>query len=637
MQEENLFRAGSDPLRYIDARFEPVDPIFDAEETVLPRPPRRNARRASVAAAVIATTLACGGTDPAAVRASDSILVQLEPGAAPPAGAERVGGGPPILALSAIGPEDDGPLLRVPIEPGADPVVAAEIAASSAGVSFAEPVYLYQRTRAPTDPRYKDLWGLAKIDAPAAWSRSTGDRGVVVAVVDDGVALDHPDIKPNLWKNEQEVAGNGDDDDLDGYVDDVHGYDFVDDDPDPSPATSGEERWHGTHVSGTIGAAGDNDVGVVGVNWKVSLMALRAVGPQGGRSDALAKAIDFAADHGARVINASWGGGGTSKVISAAVARAAKKGALFVAAAGNDSAPSPSFPANLKLDNLISVGASTPADTLASFSDRGAMVAAPGVGILSTTAPGHYERYDGTSMAAPHVAGLAALLWAVHPNASVAEVRNAILGSGVRLTGADRGRVDAARALAALDQATGGHEGSLKLSREALTFKVRPGRVPKAQTISVRAEGGGAQSFTATSTEKWIVLPKSTAQTPARIAVKIDPANLGPGTHEGAVTFKAQGADAVTLKITAVLGNGAAVAVTGPGCEVREGRLHVRAGAGCAVHATEGDAAGIRWQLPGGAKVAGGHLYGQFVRRGEFEVLVSSDEGVVDTLPVVIE
>src|SRR5207302_3660704 len=132
----------------------------------------------------------------------------------------------------------------------------------------------------------------------------------------------------NIWVNDQELAGNGKDDDLDGYVDDVNGYDFVDGDPDPSPAASGAERWHGTHVSGTIGAAGDNDVGVVGVNWKVSLMALRAIGPQGGRSDALAKAIDFAADHGARVINASWGGGGTSKVISAAIGRAAKKGVL---------------------------------------------------------------------------------------------------------------------------------------------------------------------------------------------------------------------------------------------------------------------------------------------------------------------
>jgi hypothetical protein len=637
MHEEKPFRSGSDPLRYVDARFEPVDPIFDADELTLQRPARRRSRRATIAAAAfLGTMLACGGSDPVVTRATDSILVQLEPGAAPPGGAEREGQGPPILALSAVASEDDAPLLRVPIEAGTDPTVAAEQASTSEGVAFAEPVYLYQPSKTPGDPRFKDLWGLAKIEAPAAWSRSTGDRGVVVAVVDDGVALDHPDLKPNLWKNDQE-SEDGVDDDLDGYVDDVRGWDFVDDDPDPSPAASGEERWHGTHVAGTIGAAGDNDVGVVGVNWKVSLMPLRAIGPHGGRSDALAKAIDFAADHGARVINASWGGGGTSKVISAAVARAAKKGVLFVAAAGNDSAASPSFPANLTLDNLISVGASTPADTLAPFSDRGAMVAAPGVGILSTTAPGRYERYDGTSMAAPHVSGLAALLWAVHPDASLAQVRKAILDSGVRMSGVAHGRIDASRALTALDAATGGTGAALKLSRTSITFKARPGRTPKAQTISVRAEGGGARPFTATADESWIVLPKARAETPARFAVKIDPARLAAGTHQGHVTFKADGSDTATLAVTAVVGDGVAVAVTGAGCELRDGRLHVRAGAGCAVHASEGEAAAIQWQLPDGAKVSGGHLYGQFVRRGEFQVLLSSDEGATDTLAVVIE
>src|SRR4029077_7797248 len=179
----------------------------------------------------------------------------------------------------------------------------------------------------------------------------------------------------------------------------------------------------------------DNRVGVVGVNWKVSLMALRAIGPRGGRSDQLAKAIDFATEHGARVINASWGGGGTSQVIANAVARASRKGGLFIAAAGNDAEPSPSFPANLRMDNVISVGASTSGDLLAPFSDRGAVVAAPGVGILSTTAPGKYERYDGTSMAAPHVAGLAALLWSVHPKATLAQVRKAIVASAVPMKG----------------------------------------------------------------------------------------------------------------------------------------------------------------------------------------------------------
>src|SRR5207245_2257679 len=163
---------------------------------------------------------------------------------------------------------------------------------------------------------------------------------------------------------------------------------------------------------------------------------------------------------------------------------------------------------------------------------------------------GRYERYDGTSMAAPHVSGLAALLWAVHPNASLGQVRKAILDSGVRMSGVAHGRIDASRALTALDAATGGTGAALKLSRTS-------------------------------------------------------------------ITFKAGGADTATLAVTAVVGDGVAVAVTGAGCELREGRLHVRAGAGCAVHAAEGEAAAIQWQLPDGAKVSGGHLYGQFVRRGE--------------------
>src|SRR5207248_9242037 len=267
------------------------------------------------------------------------------------------------------------------------------------------------------------------------------------------------------------IAANGRDDDGDGYVDDVNGYDFVDGRGDPSPARTGEERWHGTHVAGTIGAAGDNRVGISGVNWKVALMALSAIGTRGGRSDDLARAIDYAVDHGPRVVNASWGGGGQSQAIAKAVARAGERGVLFVAAAGNDGASRPSFPASLTSDNLISVGAFTPAGKLAPFSNRGALVAAPGVGILSTTAPGQYERYDGTSMAAPHVPGVAALLWSARPEATLAQVRRAILSSAVALGGTKHGRVDAARAMAALlGDSGGGGSGGFVLSRDSLAF-----------------------------------------------------------------------------------------------------------------------------------------------------------------------
>jgi subtilisin family serine protease len=637
MHDEKLFSTGSDPLRYMDARFEPVDPIFDADEPVFLRFRRRRPRSPAVAAAAIAATLACSAAEGPAAHAADSILVQLERNAAPPAGAVRADEGPPILALAPVAADDESPLLRVPIEPGVDPAAAAEEAAASEGVAFAEPVYLYQQTRVPNDPRFRELWGMAQIEAPAAWARSTGERAVVVAVVDDGVAVEHPDLKPNLWRNQQEVEDNRQDDDLDGYLNDMNGWDFVDDDNDPSPAPSGEERWHGSHVAGTIGAAGDNRLGVAGVNWKVSLMALRAIGRRGGRSDHLAKAIDFATEHGARVINASWGGGGTSLVISNAIARASRKGVLFVAAAGNDSAPSPSFPANLKLDNVISVGASTPDDLLAPFSDRGAMVAAPGVGILSTTAPGRYERYDGTSMAAPHVAGLAALLWSVHPKATLAQVRKAIVASGIPLRGVQNGRVDAARALALLDEETGVAAAALKLSREELKFSVRPGRVPRAQTVSVHSEHGGTTTVALAADANWIGLRNAQVETPARVSVRVDPEKLAPGTHQGHVTLRGEGGSLAILTVTALVGEAPAVVVQGDGCEWLAGKLRARAGAGCALVAAEGEAVGIQWTLPGGVQASGARMYGQFVRRGEFELLLSSEEGAIDAVPVVIE
>ncbi|MFN2546787.1 MAG: S8 family serine peptidase [Myxococcales bacterium] len=624
-----------DPLRYTDARFEPRDPLFDDDELELPTPPRR--RRKSAAIAALAATIACGGSDKPAIHATDSILVQLEPGAAPPAHEGDASAGPPIVALASVAPHEEAPLLRVPIEPGTDPVAAAEEASRHAGVAFAEPVYIYQPSKAPNDPRYKDLWGLAAIDAPGAWARTTGERAVAVAVVDDGVALDHPDLKANIWVNEQELGGNGQDDDLDGYVDDVNGWNFVDDGADPSPAASGAERWHGSHVSGTIGATGDNRVGVVGVNWKVSLMALRAIGPQGGRSDELAKAIDFAADHGARIVNASWGGGGASQVLSKAIERAGKKGVLFVAAAGNDAKAKPDFPANLKLDNVLSVGATTPEGLLASFSDKGALVAAPGVGILSTTAPGQYERYDGTSMASPHVAGVAALLWAAHPNASLADVRKAILSSAIPMPGVEHGRVDAARALAALD-GTGGGPGALELSRESLSFTAKAGRTPRAQTISIRAEGGGAHKWTAEADQKWIVVTQTRGETPARVSVKVDPARLAAGKHDGKVTFKDESGAGISLAVALQIGNAPEIVLFGEGCSLSEdGSVHAKAGAGCVLSAADGEAAGVNWRLPGGAEVAGSRLYGQFVRRGEFQVLLGRDEGETDALQVVIE
>ena len=592
-----------------------------------------------------AALAACGDEEKAKVVAADTVLVQLHAGRVPAWREADDGSGPPITALEAIGPEEEPPLLRVPVPAGRGPHELCRELEADLAVDLCEPVALLQPSRLPGDPRLKELWGLSQIGAPAAWDKTVGDRQIAVAVIDDGVALDHPDLSANLWVNPEEVAGNGKDDDGDGYVDDVHGYDWVDHKPDGAAITTGDSPWHGSHVSGTIGAAGDNRTGVTGVNWRVSLMALRALGPQGGRSDDLARAIDYAAAHGARVINASWGGGGSSQVLTRAIARAGKKGALFVAAAGNSAAERPEYPANLALDTLLSVGATGPDDALASFSDRGALVAAPGVGILSTTAPGRYERYDGTSMAAPHVSGLAALLWSAYPDAKLSQVRDAILASGVSVAGVKHGRIDAGGALAALEagQPGSGGPGALVPSRSDLSFNAAGASAPRAQTLSVREENGASHKVAITSSAAWLVPGAAQKTTPFRLSIRADPSGLKAGTHHGTVTLTSSGTTAtlaVSLQVRSALAGDGGPLASGAGCAVIAGALHVAAGSLCALVAPGfgGDFVdpGVRWTLPGGAVASGSTVHARFPRRGAFTLLVD-DGGGPREVPVAVE
>jgi len=331
-------------------------------------------------------------------------------------------------------------------------------------VEFAEPQIRYELLRRPDDLA-DYLWGLenyggnggredADIDAEAAWDRSTG-AGVVVAVIDTGITVDHPDLRPNLWVNHGEVAGNGLDDDGNGYVDDVHGYDFVHRDGDPR-----DRLGHGTHVAGTVAARGDDGFGVPGVAFDARIMAIQLMDSDGGGSSwQAAEAIRYAVDNGADVINASWGSYGYSNAVRSAIAAARQRGVMFVAAAGNegrDNDSTPLYPASYNLDNILSVAASDRRDRVASFSNVGASkvdLAAPGVDIVSTwTMDQQWTWQDGTSMASPHVAGAIALLLGADPTLSVDELRSAILGSvdplasGASLV-ATGGRLNAAAAL----------------------------------------------------------------------------------------------------------------------------------------------------------------------------------------------
>jgi len=334
-------------------------------------------------------------------------------------------------------------------------------------VEYAEPNYLLRAYALPNDPRFGAQWALhntgqtggvadADIDAPEAWDlRAGGD--VIVAVVDSGVDYRHADLSANIWTNDAEVPGNGRDDDGNGYIDDVRGWDFANGDNDPM-----DDNDHGSHIAGTIAASGNNGAGVSGVNWSARIMALKFMDNTGAGStaDAIA-AIDYAVANGARVINASWGGGRYSAAMFNALSAANDAGVLFVAAAGNDGSDndrSPSYPADYDLPNVISVGATDDADTLAGFSNFGAAsvdLGAPGVNILSTVRNDRYASFSGTSMAAPHVSGVAALVLASDPGIGIPALRRALLDgtdpvadlAGRTVTG---GRLNAFNALGAV-------------------------------------------------------------------------------------------------------------------------------------------------------------------------------------------
>ncbi len=306
-------------------------------------------------------------------------------------------------------------------------------------IRYAEPNYVITADSTPNDPAFRQLWGLdnvgqaigffpatpdADIDAPEAWNVTTGSPDVVVAVIDTGVDMSHPDLAANVWLNPGEncpgCRNDGVDNDGNGYADDWRGWDFANGDNDPT-----DGNGHGTHVAGTIGAVGNNGVGVAGVNWNVRLMAVQALGADGtGTTADAVKAVLYAAHNGAAVLNNSYGGDGYSQALADAIAEADGAGALFVAAAGNDSAnrdTSPSYPASYALPNVISVAATDERDALAYFSAYGPQavaLGAPGTDIYSTWPGGTYATESGTSMAAPFVSGAAALAKARFPSAT---------------------------------------------------------------------------------------------------------------------------------------------------------------------------------------------------------------------------
>lgn len=319
--------------------------------------------------------------------------------------------------------------------------------------------YLLKPAAVPNDPEFNQLWGLdnygqSDIDAPEVWNYQTGSKDVVVAVIDSGIDYNHPDLIDNMWSNPDEIANNGIDDDENGYVDDVRGYDFFDNDNEPLDEN---ENGHGTHVAGTIGAVGDNGIGVTGVSQNVSLMALRNFENNDSSLKKTVKAINYAISEGARIINASFqfernfwtksrdffqdlfGFGTSFGAATDAIKRANDAEVLFVAAAGNEGDNLDDigrWPNNLNLPNVITVAATNISDQLDTGEESLANsnyglstvdLGAPGAYIYSTMPDGKYAYDSGTSMAAPHVAGAAALLLAEDSFLTAAELRNTLM------------------------------------------------------------------------------------------------------------------------------------------------------------------------------------------------------------------
>ncbi len=306
-----------------------------------------------------------------------------------------------------------------------------------------EPNWEVTTTLTPSDPQYPNMYALGstsagRIHAPEAWEISTGSANVVVGIIDTGIDYNHIDLQANVWNNPGEIGANEVDDDANGKIDDLHGIDTWNGDSDPN-----DDQSHGTHVAGTIGAVGNNSLGVVGINWNVKLLACKAFNSSGtGSITSILGCINYLVSlknsHGVNIqaINNSYGGFPFSNAMLNAIAAVRDAGIVFVAGAGNNSSnneSTPFYPASYQLANVISVAANESQGAKASFSNYGATsvdIAAPGVSILSTIPGDQYAYFQGTSMATPHVTGAIALIRANRPDLTYAQAISSVLNTG---------------------------------------------------------------------------------------------------------------------------------------------------------------------------------------------------------------
>jgi subtilisin family serine protease len=419
------------------------------------------------------------------------------------------------------------------VDPAHTLQAVTELAARS-DVLYAEPNYIWHATRTPNDPRYTsgELYGLNRIGAPAAWDTTTGSKSVVIGVLDGGVDVNHQDLSANIWTNPGEVAGNGVDDDGNGFIDDINGWDFHHNDRTVFDNEDGDD--HATHVAGTIGAKGNNSLGVVGVNWDVSIVSMKVLGPTGGSVANIINGYNYArrlrqAGVNLRVLNNSYGGPGKSLAALDAINQLNSTGILFVVAAGNEARDNfsfPDYPANYDVPNVIAVASTNSNDFLSSFSNFGARVVsigAPGSSILSTTPNNTYSFFSGTSMSSPHVAGAAALICAANPSITAAQLRGVLAFTGDRISALET-RTTTGRRLNVANAMASALENDVTAPAAAANLRVE-GQTGRSVTLAWTAPGDDGNAGTVADYDFFFV--NSTGQARTLLPTTLVPAPAG--------------------------------------------------------------------------------------------------------------